>query len=144
MLDVLDELALVLLEQRDHLRDAGVDVVLGAAGELVEIMEDLLSHPLPDGERDLALERRVPEILPGVDLAGDPLGVDREAVGRVDLAGEEFIPEGRMDIREVRDSIVFPLHEQVHRAELRRHLLVPVDQIPLGPLALGDHDRIVI
>ena len=74
--------------------------------------------PLPDGKRHLALERRIPEILPGVDLAGDARGVDRQPVGGVDLAGQELVPEGRMHVREIRDAIVLPLHQQVpsHRA----------------------------
>ena len=53
------------------------------------------------------------------------------------LPARKFIPEGRMDVREIGDSVILPLHEQVHRAELRRHLLVSVNQIPLGSLALG-------
>ena len=47
-----------------------------------------------------------------------------------------------MDLLDVRDPVLGPLDDRVHRAELARRVLVLVDQFPLRPAALGDDQRL--
>ena len=60
----------------------------------------------------------------------------------MNFAGKIRIAEGGMDVLQVRNIGLGPFHHGVQGAELAGGILVLVDQVPLRPAALRDHQRL--